>query len=181
MTRRAPIAALVALVLALSVVAPAAAGKSKADTHKPPYKKGHQGGDEFNYVHADPETGEVAVFRLFPGISPVVGCEPEPDAGWATLTQPHHVLGRVGTVTVNFDGVLEPYAWAYAVVWDSKGDSLGLAKFQGPHFGAGKLKVKLFRQPKKHSEIEIEFGAQLGDSCPQVGAAMLSFPSIKVD
>lgn len=171
---------LVALVVALGLAAPATAGKGKATVHEPPYKKGHQGGDAWNYTHADPKTGEVAVFRAFPGFSPVVGCAPEPDAGWATLTQPHRVQDRVDKVVVNFEGILEPYAWAYAVVRDAKGHSLGLVKFQGPHAGAGKLRVRLFRQPSKRSRIEVEFGAQLGDSCPQVGAAALSFPSIKI-
>ena len=179
--RRGVVAAVVATFVALSLAVPATAGKDKADVHKPPYKKGHQGGDRWNYVHADPKAGEVAVVRTFPGFSPVVGCAPEPDAGWATLTQSHHVLGRVNTVTVNFEGAIDPYAWVYGVVWDSKGDSLGLAKFQGPHAGDGKLKINLFKQPKRHSEIEIEFGAQVGDSCPQVGGAAVSFPSIKID
>ena len=179
--RRAIVALLVAAAVALSLVAPASAGKGKAGVHKPPYNKGHQGGDSWNYIHADRKTGEVAVFRAFPGFSPVVGCAPEPDAGWATLTETHHVLGRIDKVIVNFEGVLEPYAWAYAGVSNAKGNSIGVAKFQGPHTGAGKLKIDLFKQPPRHSTIEIEFGAQLGDSCPQVGAAALSFPSIKID
>ena len=179
--RRSIVAFMVAAAVALSLVGPAAAGKGKADVHKPPYKKGHQGGDAWNYIHADPKTGEVAVFRVFPGFSPVVGCAPEPDAGWATLTETHHVLGRVDRVTVRFEGVLEPYAWAYAVVSNPSGKPIGLAKFQGPHSGNGKLKINLFKRPPKHSRIEIEFGAQVGDSCPQVGAAALTFPSIKID
>ena len=175
--------ALVALVLA-ALFAPASASvgkKGKADVHKPPYKKGNQGGDEWNYVHADPETGEVAVFRFFPGISPVVGCEPEPAAGWATLKVPHRVKEPIDTVTVNFEGAMEPYAWITAVVWDSHHHSLGVNKFQGPHTGEGALKVDLFRRAEPGSEVIVEFGAQLGDSCPQVGGAAVSFPSVEID
>lgn len=181
---RRSFAVVLAVAVAVALAAPATAlggRKGKADIHKPPYKKGNQGGDRWNYVHADPKTGEVSVLRFFPGISPVVGCAPEPDAGWATLTEKHHVTERIDSITIAFDGEFEPYAWVYAVVWDEKGDSLGLDKFQGPHTGNGKLKVKLFRQPRENTEVEIEFGAQLGDSCPQVGGAMVSFPSITVD
>ena len=178
--RRSFALALIA-ALALSIAAPAGARKGKASVHKPPYKKGAQGGDEWNYVSADPQTGEVDVFRAFPGISPVVGCTPEPSAGWATLRQPHEVHGRTDTVTINFDGVFEAYAWVYGVVNDSHGRSIGLEKFQGPHAGAGKLKIKLFRTPENGSEIEVEFGAQLGDACPQVGGAHVTFSSIKID
>lgn len=173
------IAGLVAVALAMPVSA--AAGKGKADVHKPPYKKGNQGGDQWNFVHADPQTGELAVLRLFPGISPVVGCEPEPAAGWATFKVPHRVKGPIDKVTINFEGAMEPYSWITAVVWDSHHESLGVDKFQGPHAGPGALKVKLFRRAAPGSEIIVEFGAQLGDSCPQAGGAAVSFPSIEID
>ena len=178
--RVAALACLAVLFAALVAPATASIGKGKADVHKPPYKKGNQGGDEWNYINADPQTGEVEVFRLFPGISPIVGCEPEPAAGWATLKLPHRVKGPIDTVTVNFEGVMEAYAWVSAVVWDSHHESLGVNKFQGPHTGAGSLRVKLFRRADPGSEIIVEFGAQLGDSCPQAGGAVVSFPSIEI-
>jgi hypothetical protein len=178
--RRALPAVLVALVVAMALVAPATAAKKKGDVHKPPYKKGPSGGDEWNHIEADPKTGEMAVMRLFPGFSPVVGCAPEPAAGWAMFRLPHHVTDRVSKVTVNFDGTLDPYAWVSVVVRNGRGDSIGIAKFQGPHAGAGKVNVPLFSTPKRGSHIEVEFGAQLGDSCPQVGWAVLSFPSVAI-
>lgn len=166
-------------VIAGSLNAPAMAAKKKGDVYKPPYKKGPSGGDRWNYVEADPKTGEMTIMRLFPGISPVVGCAPEPDAGWATFRLPHKVDSKVRSVIVNFDGMLDPYAWITVVVRDGRG-SLGLNKFQGPHEGSGKVKIPLFRRPKRSSRIEVEFGAQLGDSCPQVGWAHVSFPSIAI-
>ncbi|HJR45743.1 MAG TPA: hypothetical protein VJ927_09075 [Actinomycetota bacterium] len=175
---------LVALLVGAALLMPSsavAAKKGKGDVYKPPYKKGNQGGDEWNYVNADPQTGEVEILRFFPGFSPIVGCEPEPAAGWATLKQSHRVQGSADKVTVRFDAMLEPYAWLTAVVWDANKDSLGLAKFQGPHQGTGAMKINLFRRPQPGSEITVEFGAQLGDSCPQVGGAMVTFPSIEVD
>ena len=176
---RRTLTVLLGLAVVAALAVPAMAGKGKSDVHKPPYKKGHQGGDEWNHITADPKTGEVEVFRAFPGISPIVGCAPEPAAGWATLTQPHKASGNVDTVTLNFEGVVDPYGWVYAVVYDSHGDSIGLKKFQGPHAGAGKVKVKLFRQPKRGSEVTVEFGAQVGDSCPQASGVAVTFSSIK--
>jgi hypothetical protein len=175
--------AFVAALAALGVVA----GSSTAGphhgktTHKPPYKAGPSGGDEFNYVEADPETGEVTVLRIFPGIPPVVGCEPEPSAGWAMLRVPHQAHGRIKKVTVNFEGELDPYAWVTAGVRDASGEWLGVRKLQGPHTGEGDLVLRLNEQPKPHSTATVEFGIQLGDACPQVGGASVSFLSIVVE
>jgi hypothetical protein len=178
---RKSFALVLAAVALLALAAPAPAGKGKSSTHKPPYKMGPSGGDEFNYVHQDPESGEIFVGRLFPGVPPVVGCTPEPAAAWGMLRTKHHVLDRVDSVVVNFEGAIEAYAWVTAGVRDERGGWLGVKKMQGPHAGAGKLVVKLHRRPRMHSQITIEFGLQLGDACPQVGGALASFPSIKVN
>ena len=180
MSRRTVATLLAGGLLAASLGMPAAAGKGKGNVHEPPYKKGPQGGDEFNYVHSDPEAGEMGVLRLFPGIPPVVGCAPEPSAGWAMFRVKHHAMGPVRSVMVNYDATLDPYAWVTAGVRNERGDWLGVKKTQGPLTGTGKLKIRLFRQPRLHSTITIEFGLQLGDACPQVGGAVASFPSVKV-
>jgi hypothetical protein len=178
--RRVPII-LVALVVALALVPPAAAGKKgSGNTHRPPYKKGPSGGDQWNYVHADPQSGQVAVFRTFPGISPVVGCEPEPSAGWAMLRAPHHVKARPRSVTANFEGVLDPYSWLMVAARSKNGRWLALKKVQGPLAGEGKVTARFFRRPPRGADINIEFGVQLGDSCPQVGEAVAEFSSIVV-
>jgi hypothetical protein len=181
MRRRGYVALLAALIVAGMAVAPTASGHGKKTTYGPPYKAGPSGGDEFNYVAADPETGEVTVLRAFPGIPPVVGCEPEPSAGWAMLRAPHKVHARIKKVTVAFEGQLDPYAWVTAGVRDAKGRWLGVQKFQGPHTGAGEVVVRLNEQPKKHSTVTVEFGLQLGDACPQAGGASATFPSIVVE
>ena len=180
--RRSVITVLLAALVVLALAPTnAAAGKTgHADVHKPPYKKGYQGGDDWNHIEADPKSGTVQVLRAFPGFSPVVGCAPEPDAGWATLTLPHDVHGSVNQVTLHYEAMLDPYAWIYAVVWDHNNDSLGLKKFQGPFAGSGKLKVNLFRKPKRHSKITVEFGAQVGDACPMVSGADVTFPKITI-
>jgi hypothetical protein len=182
MTRRGLLAAFAALAVLGVLVGPSSAGPHHGKTtYEPPYKAGPSGGDEFNYVAADPQTGEVTVLRVFPGIPPVVGCEPEPSAGWAMLRVPHQAHGRIRKVTVNYEAELDPYAWVTAGVRDADGEWLGVRKFQGPHTGAGELAVKLHAQPAPHSRVTIEFGVQLGDACPQVGGAAATFSSIVVE
>ncbi len=152
---------------------------AKSRTYEPPYKKGPSGGDEFNRIETDPQTGEMSIWRVFPGFSPVVGCEPEPDAGWA-MFRVDKVRGPFRDVTVHFDGRLDPYAWATVGVRKPSKDWLGVAKLQGPHNGAGELKLRLPRHVRAGQEVEIEFGLQLGDACPQVGHAEATFESVKV-
>jgi hypothetical protein len=166
--------------LSLSAGTSAAGGGDKA-VHKPPYKKGPTGGDQFNYVQTDPKTGEVNVLRIFPGIPPVVGCAPEPSAGWAMLTVPHHVTSPIEKVTVNFNAQLDPYSWVTAGVRDAHGEWLGVRKLQGPLAGDDKLVVTLNDHPAPNSEIVVEFGVQLGDACPQIGGASATFPSIVIE
>ena len=180
MTRRL-LTIFLAGVVAIALALPAAAGKNDGGAvHKPPYKKGWTGGDDWNHIETDPKTGHVQVLRAFPGISPVVGCAPEPAAGWATLTTPHEVTKRIKNVTLNFDAMLDPYAWVYATVWDNKKDALGVKKFQGPFSGSRKLTVDLFRQPRRGSTIIVEFGAQVGDACPMVSGADVTFSKITI-
>lgn len=171
------------VILALVAAGAADAGKNHhhGDVHKPPYKKGYSGGDRWNHIEADHKAGTVQVLRAFPGFSPVVGCAPEPDAGWATLTLPHKVDKPVHRVIVSYEAMLDPYAWVYAVVWDYKDDSLGIKKFQGPFSGSGKLKIDLFRRAPRGKTITVEFGAQVGDACPMVSGADAAFPKITID
>ena len=158
----------------------APAAKKKGTVHKPPYKAGPSGGDEFNYHSVDPEAGEVWVGRLFPGFSPVVGCEPEPSGGWAMLQVPHKVGAPFDKLTVAYDAELEHYAWLTAGVRAANGEWLGVEKFQGPHLGEGKIKVDLHHRPAPGSTVKIEFGIQLGDACPQVGFGHAAFPTVTV-
>src|SRR5688572_17323206 len=84
-----------ACLVASASVQPAFGDKKKPKTYRPPYKNGPQGGDEFNHIERARTTGSVQILRMFPGISPVVGCEPEPSAGWSMLQAPHKVTKRV--------------------------------------------------------------------------------------
>ena len=178
--RRAAALGAVVAILLTAFVGAAPAAKRKGQVHEPPYKQGPSGGDEFNYHSVDPQAGEVWVGRLFPGVPPVVGCAPEPAAGYAMLRIPHKVDRAFDKVTVAYDAQLEPYAWMTAGVRAADGEWLGVSKLQGPHFGEGKLKVNLHHRPQPGSTVKIEFGIQLGDACPQFGFGHASFPSVTV-
>ena len=163
-----------------ALVPPAVADGKKATVHEPPYKNGPSGGDAWNHVERDRESGRMFVGRAFPGISPVVGCAPEPSAGWGMFEVKHQVKDPVSEVTVAYDAALDPYAWITVAARDASGDWLGVKKYQGPDGGSGKLTVKLFDRPRPGETITIEFGLQLGDSCPQVSFAAATFPSVTV-
>jgi hypothetical protein len=180
-TVRKSFVAVVTLVLALALAAPSSAGKKGREVLEPPYKAGPSGGDEFNHIESDPDAGSVRVIRLFPGFSPVVGCAPEPAAGWAMLVARHKVTSAVHKVTVNFDAQLEFYAWVTAALRDEKGRWLGVEKMQGPHVGGAKLVVRPHHNVPIGSTMTVEFGVQLGDACPQLGVASATFPSIVVE
>jgi hypothetical protein len=166
-------------VVASIAAQPALGGKKKTGVYKPPYKNGPQGGDEFNHVERDPKTGEMSILRFFPGISPVVGCEPEPSGGWSMFRVSHRVRKPVKAVAANFTGMLDPYAWLTVGARTAKGNWLGVKKLQGPFQGSGKVTAKLFRRPSRGDRIWIEFGLQLGDACPQVGGAQAEFSSVR--
>jgi hypothetical protein len=174
--------AVLMLVVGAAALAPAVAhgAKKKGDVHEPPYKAGPTGGDQFNFVQADPSSGNMAVFRLFPGVPPIVGCAPEPAAGWAMFRVKHEVKAPVSRVTVAYTAALDPYSWVSVGARDSKGEWLGVAKRQGPHVGEDELTAQLFDKPSRGETITIEFGLQLGDACPQAGQAAATFPSVTV-
>lgn len=172
----------VALLLGVSGGVPAAATgqKGKAKVYEPPYRNGPAGGDRFNHAERDRETGRMMVGRLFPGFPPVVGCVPEPSAGWAMFRVKHKVTRPVSKVTLDYQAALDPYAWVTVGARDDDGDWLGVRKYQGPAGGSGTLTAKLFDRPRPGDTIFLEFGLQLGDACPQASFAAAEFPSVKV-
>jgi hypothetical protein len=179
---RALTAGLIILIVAAFALLPmtAEAGKKSKGIYKPPYKKGPQGGDWANFTHADHESGEMSIVRVFPGIPPVVGCIPEAHAGWAMFRVKHRVQKPVRAVTVHYEAALDGYSWVTVGARGENKEWLGVKKFQGPQAGSGKLTAKLFDHPQRGDTITLEFGLQLGDACPQVGGAAASFPKVQV-
>jgi hypothetical protein len=155
--------------------------KGKSGVYKAPYRNGPQGGDEFNFISRDRQSGTIRVMRLFPGIPPVVGCEPEPSAGWSMFQVTHRVKKPVRKVTADISAMLDPYAWVTVGARKASGPWLGVKKFQGPFQGSRKVTARLFKRPDRGDRIVLEFGLQLGDACPQVGAGEVEFSSVRVE
>ena len=169
------------LVLAAILVPSAAQGaKKKGSVYEPPYKAGPSGGDDFNFSEADPSSGNMTVFRLFPGIPPVTGCAPEPSAAWSMFRVKHKVTAPVSEVSVAYTAAVGAYGWITVGARDAKGEWLGVKKRQGPLAESGELTAKLFDKPSRGETITVEFGLQLGDACPQVESASAMFPSVTV-
>ncbi|MDQ3963729.1 MAG: hypothetical protein M3277_07460 [Actinomycetota bacterium] len=172
-----------ALVLAAaSIAVPATASetsRSKAASYEPPYKDGPSGGDNWNHVERDADSGRMAITRVFPGFPPVVGCVPEPSAGWGMFEVAHKLDRPVSKVTLEYEAAIDAYSWITVGARNEDRKWLGVAKLQGPIAGSGKLAADLFASPS-HGKITLEFGLQLGDACPQIGFAAASFPSVAV-
>ncbi|MGH2760633.1 MAG: hypothetical protein ACRDKJ_13875 [Actinomycetota bacterium] len=173
------IAALAAVAIASSSLAPAAHAGRAVTTYRPPYAPGPAGGDEYNVVHRDEASGRIAIGRVFPGIPPVIGCVPEPDAGWATFRVGLGAGTKVRSVVLDVDSLLDPYSWV-TLSPRTKRVWLGTTKLQGPVGGAERLTLRLHRSTPAREPLMIEFGVQLGDACPQIGAAMATFPGVTV-
>lgn len=170
------------LLAAASIAVPATAsetGKGKGATYEPPYKNGPSGGDRWNHVERDAENGSMFITRVFPGFPPVVGCVPEPSAGWGMFEVVHELDRPASKVTLEYEAAIDAYSWITVGARDEDRKWLGVAKVQGPIAGSGKLAADLFASPS-HGKITIEFGLQLGDACPQVGFAAASFPSVAI-
>lgn len=173
------LALLLAIALVLAPTAPAQ-GETKTKTYEPPYALGPAGGDNYNLIYRNPDTGEMGIGRVFPGLSPIVGCYPEPSAGWAMFRISHPMARTVSSVSLHFDAIIDQYAWVSLSV-RSGGRWLGVKKFQGPFLGQDqKLTLKPPRRPKPGQRVTIEFGLQLGDACPQAGGALAEFLRVEV-
>jgi len=155
---------------------------ARAAKHKPPYKLGPSGGDEYNHVEADRESGTMTIFRVFP-FPGSIGCIPESRAAWATFTVAHEVDRPVSWVTLNYDDVfLDGNTWMTLHVRGDDGEWLGYKSRQGPAAaGSGALKLHIGDRSPRAGSIEVRFGLQVSSACPQVMSAHASFPSVEVD
>lgn len=174
----------VACALAWSGLAGAAVDAQGEGTKKyePPYAKVVQGGDDFNHVEADKDSGRIDILRLFPFPSPVVGCEPESIAGWAGFRLRHSASAPPRSVAVRYDGAaMDGYSFLYLLVTDDTGEWLGSKSVKGPAVeGEGRMKTDL-KGASAGEEIVITFGVQLAGACPQAGGAGARFPAVLVE
>ena len=172
--------ALLAIVLIAGLLAPEVVG-AKGNGYAPPYKQGPQGGDDFNHVESDPESGRITIIRAHPEPGPI-GC-PDSHAGWSTFRIKHRVRHRrrpVKAVAVHYSETeMDHYSWIMATV-KKRRKSIGYKAYQGPAAAeSGKLVVKLKRRVKR-GRIVIDFGLQTSGACGQAEAASAMFPRVKV-
>ena len=173
-------AVLAVVVLVASLLTPQVAD-AKGNAYKPPYKQGPQGGDDYNHVESDPESGRITIVRANPEPGPL-GC-PDSHAGWANFKVKHRVRHRrrpVKAVAVHYaEAEMDHYSWMVVRVTKRK-KAIGFKSYQGPTAGeSGKIVAKLKRRVKK-GWIGIEFGLQVSGACGQAEAASASFPRVKV-
>ena len=168
------------LIVAGLLQAPATgAGKGDRDVarHKPPYKMGPTGGDEYNEIQADPESGTIRIVRLYPEPGPL-GC-PDSHAAWANFKVVHTLEHRrIRHVAVKYeDFEADGYVFLTVTVKQHK-KSIGFRSLQGPAAGqSGILRAKLNKWPRK-GKLTALFGLQVSSNCPQGEASSVSLPQI---
>ena len=173
-TRR--IALLVTALLLLGAGTAVAAARQYA----PPFAAGPSGGDEWNYIDADTESGRVTVVRFYPEPGNVVGCAGR--AGYANLEVRHKVAGPIGSVTIaHEDSGWDAYSFVTVLVKTTGGRWLGAKKVRGPGQGAGEIQVPIIGgNPRKGTTIRILFGLELAAACPSFGGGSIGFTSVTV-
>ena len=166
--------------LAVPALLPASAvASAKTHAYKPPFHKGTQGGDQFNYVYSDPSSGQVAVFRGYPIFNPFT-CGGS-RGGWVTLRVPMKTTSRVASVEVDYsNAMVDTYSFITATV-KRGGAYVGSKDVRGPVLGSGKVNVpiNLGRVPAG-SNITIDFGVLVSSSCPNFDEAMAQFTQVVV-
>jgi len=171
--------ALLSAAALLAVQAGSAVAGTKAHAYKPPFHAGAQGGDQFNYIYADPSSGQVAVFRAYPIFNPFT-CGGS-RGGWVTLRVPVKVAHRIASVEVDFsNAMVDTYSFITATV--KRGDTyIGSKDVRGPIFGSGKVNVPIdLGTAPLGSTVAVDFGVLLSSSCPNFGEAEAQFTRVVV-
>ena len=171
-------ALLVAATL-LAVEAGSASAGTKAQTYKPPFHKGAQGGDQWNYVYGDPSSGQVAVFRAYPIFNPFT-CGGS-RGGWVTRRVPMKVTQKIASVEIDYsNAMVDTYSFLTATV--KRGETyIGSRDVRGPITGSGKVKVPIdLGAAPPGSTVNVDFGVVLSSSCPNFGEAEAQFTRVVV-
>ena len=152
--------------------------KRQVARKKPPFELGPQGGDQYNEISADRETGRIEIMRAYPNPGPF-GC-PDSHAGWANFKVRQRLKRRLRHVAVkyeNYDG--DGYTFLTVTVKRGK-RSIGFRSLQGPAVAeSGRLRAKLRKWPRK-GKIRVLFGLQVSSSCPQGEAATVTMPQVNI-
>jgi hypothetical protein len=171
MRRAARRPAAVLLVVALLL---GATGGGK--TYKPPFKLGPSGGDDFNYVTAEPD-GSVTAVRMYP--LPPEGVRCSGSAGWATLRVDHTSRTPQRSLKVAYtNAAVDPYT--FITVTAKVGNRyIGSKKVRGPLLGDGTVAVPL-RWPAGEvaRTAKVLFGLELTSACPALDGAHVQFTTV---
>ncbi|HYI44520.1 MAG TPA: hypothetical protein VE174_03540 [Actinomycetota bacterium] len=177
--RLASVSLVLGLVASGLVATPAGGQQAKRQViqKKPPYKMGPTGGDEFNEIQADPDSGRISIVRLYPEPGPV-GC-PDSHAAWANFKVVQKLKKRrIRHITARYgDFEADGYTWLTITV-RQRGESIGYRSLQGPAAAqGGVLRAKLWKWPRK-GKLTVLFGLQVSSNCPQGEASSVSIPQV---
>jgi hypothetical protein len=162
---------IVAVALAAFVVPSAARADSATYTPGNGFQQGPSGGDQFNYVSADPTSGDVTVLRAGTGTpTGSLGCTGQ--AGFAYLKVDHLVQSSVGNVTVTLTNyAADDFTWFKVITRIKGGDGdLNTTVLRGPAAGTSTTlsvtPVDAFGNgPKAGDTLEILFGSETSSAC----------------
>lgn len=171
-------ATLAALALLLAAATIAQAG-GRSHTYKPPFKKGAQGGDQYNYTSADPSSGQETIVRAYPQYNPFT-CGGS-RGGYVSLRMPLKVAAPIASVEVDYDNALvDPYSFLTVTV--KRGNVyIGSKDVRGPLSGSGKIVVPIdLGSAPRGSTIVVDFGLEVPSACPNVEVAEAQFQQVVV-
>ena len=164
------------LLLAVALVAGTLGATSGEKSFKAPFERGPSGGDQWNYVSAEPN-GTVTALRGY--ALPPAGVRCAGSAGWATLKVERKTRTAQRSVRVAYtNAVVDPYT--FVTVSAKIGNRyIGAKKLRGPIDPSGTIKVPL-RWPSgnKLRTVRVLFGLELTSACPAFDGARLQFSKV---
>lgn len=173
--------ALLALVLALTLVLPAAGvADEHGTTYSAPYELGPQGGDMWNYIDADEEEGRIFVGRAYPLYNPL-SCAP--GGGYAKFEIVHELGDEPLTeVSATFsEAVVDSYAFVTLAVRTADGEWIASTRERGPLLLDGSLTAEPFAQPHEDDDhVVVQFGIEIASACPHVNGGTALFDAVTV-
>lgn len=170
---------LAALAAALAAAGSLALAPAHPGSAGPPYETGPQGGDVWNEIHRDPDTGRIAIVRASP-IPGVVGCAAV--GGYSTFVVRHDATGDETGVEVAYtEALLDPFAWLTVLVVDADGGWYGSTQVRGPLAGDGTYGADFpDGPPPAGTEIQIQFGIQIASACLNADGGTARFTGVTV-
>ncbi len=173
--------ALAGALIAASAALPAGGqgkGKRQVVRKTPPYKLGPSGGDGFNEIDRDRESGRVTIVRGDPDPGGF-GC-PDSHGGYAFFKVTHRLKRRLRHVAVRYEAYEGDGYTFLTVTVKKRKRSIGFRSLQGPAAGdAGLIRAKLRKWPRR-GKIRVLFGVQMSSSCPQGEAVSATLPRVNI-